>query len=102
MTVSPVRATLNSAENNTCTLEHNANVSAPHLIEKKVISNVVLRNADREIKIGSTTAKIKILQVDFYKTSAGENMLNSIISVNLDNVIKQVPDSFPYSLIKNK
>ena len=51
MTGSPVRATLNSVENNTCGLEYNANISAPHLIEKKVISNVVLCNADREIKI---------------------------------------------------
>ena len=51
MAVSPVRAALNSAENNTCTLEYNANVSVPHLIEKEVISNVVLCNADREIKI---------------------------------------------------
>ena len=51
MTVSLIRATLNSAGNNTCTFEYNANVSAPHLIEKKVISNVVLCNADREVKI---------------------------------------------------
>ena len=65
MTVSPVRATLNSAENNTCTLEHNANVSAPHLIEKKVISNVVLRNADREIKIGSKMNLLCKMKINF-------------------------------------
>lgn len=67
-----------------------------------ISQTIIDQELNGEIKIGSTSAKIKIMQVDIYKSTTGENMLNSIISIDLANVIKQIPETFPFTLIKEK